>query len=737
MARHYTAKNAKSPSRRELLAIAGDASSYHDFGKLDDGFQETLRTNRCSPNHVRHEDAGVVMLAQYGALEAAGLVSAHHRGLPRYIKEQLPPRLGQAVSKKLSLSAFRIFEHPQTVIATDTHLQEYLRRHESTVGSWRGGAEDGLSKCSGFTRRVLLSCLVDADHSDTARHYGQAASEPKIDTRWTERLNALDQYVSGLKPTHPVVGEAARVRQEIREKLYFACRESDTVHPLRSCDAVVGSGKTTAIMAHLLKVADAKKLRHIFVVLPYTNIIRQSVEVYRKALCLEGEVPEEIVAEHHHLAAFKDLDLRYLTTLWRAPIIVTTAVQFFETLAANHTGLLRKLHELPGSAVFLDEAHAVLPAELWPVCWNWLGEWASQWNGHLVLASGSLPEFWKLDEFRVITERRDAATTPTTPVADVRPLAEDLRAKMRDTEHARVRFASKDIPLGEEELMEWIESSPGPRLVIVNTVQSAAVLAKKMQLRDKQAILHLSTALAPIHRGSIIERVKELLCNQREWTLVATSMVEAGLDFSFATGFRQRSSTSSLIQIGGRVNRGADKGDSCFVWDFDFCDTETFPNNPSLKGSRRALGELFERKFISPEQSPDLQHVCLEALRMEFKPGHQAEALLRVMREWEMDYPEVAQLCRVINSDTRMVLIDRGLMAPIREGRKLPRNELIQRSVQMYPYKIRNLGLERVVEASEELFVLPKGWEYDPECFGYMAGWFEQQESRIVGGYFV
>lgn len=737
MLRHYKPVNERSPSRRELLTISGDAASHHDFGKLDDGFQATLRMNRQSPNHVRHEDAGVVMLAQYGAMEAAGLVSAHHRGLPKYLKEQLRPRLGQAPSKKLSVSAFRIHEHPQTIIATDIHLSEYALRHESAVGSWRGGIEDGLSKCSGFTRRILLSCLVDADHSDTAQHYGQAAAESKVETRWAERLAALDRYVSGLKPAKPAAGEAAQLRQEIREELYRACRESDISHPLRSCDAVVGSGKTTAIMAHLLKVAAAKKLRHVFVVLPYTNIIRQSVEVYRKALCLEGEAPEEIVAEHHHLAAFKDLDLRYLTTLWRAPIIVTTAVQFFETLAANHTGMLRKLHELPGSAVFLDEAHAALPAELWPACWNWLTEWATQWNGHLVLASGSLPEFWKLDEFRVIVEGRDADRPPKNPMADVRPLAESLRTKMRDTEHSRVRFASKDSQLGTEDLIDWIESSPGPRLVIVNTVQSAAVLAKKMQVRDKQAILHLSTALAPLHRGAIVERVKDWLRARKEWTLVATSMVEAGLDFSFATGFRQRSSTSSLIQTGGRVNRGADKGDECFVWDFDFNDTETFPNNPSLQGSRRALGELFERKFISSTQSPNLQHVCLEALRMEFRPGHQAEALMRVKREREMDYPEVARLCRVIDSDTRLVLIDRGLLVPIREGRKLPYKDMIQRSVQMYPHKIENLGLERVVEASEDLFVLPEGWKYDADCFGYMAGWFEQQKARIAGGYFV
>lgn len=735
--RYYARGDERSPSRRELLAIAGDAASHHDFGKLDEGFQETLRTNRYSPNHVRHEDAGAVLLARYGAMEAAGLVSAHHRGLPKYLKVQLPPRPGQAASRKLDISAFRIHEHPPTIAATNSNLAAYADRHESVLGRWRGGTEDGLSKCSGLARRLLLSCLVDADHSDTARHYGTAPVEPAVAPRWAERLEALDCYVRGLNRTTVERGEAARLRQEIRDELYVACRGAETTHPLRSCDAVVGSGKTTAIMAHLLRVATERKLRHIFVVLPYTNIIRQSVEIYRTALCLEGENAEEVVAEHHHQATFKDLDLRHLTTLWRAPIIVTTAVQFFETLASNHTGKLRKLHELPGSAVFLDEAHAALPTELWPVCWNWLTEWTSQWNGHLVLASGSLPEFWTLDEFRVIAEGKTLDREPRQPVADVRPLAKLLRSKTQQSEQLRIRYASKEAPLSTDDFIQFIERSPGPRLVIVNTVQSAAVLAKMIQERNKQKVLHLSTALAPIHRSIVVERVKEMLKHAEDWTLVATSMVEAGLDFSFATGFRQRSSASSLIQTGGRVNRSADKNGDCFVWDFDLSDMDTFPNNPALQGARRALGELFDSGLISSDQSPNLQRICLEAMKMEFRVAHQLDALARVKLEKDWDYPSVADQCRVIDSDTRLVLIDRGLLGPIREGRRLRNSELIRRSVQMYHSKIVKLGLEPILESSEEIFVLPDGWAYDPDCFGYMAGWFDLQESRIPDGYFV
>lgn len=736
MLRHYAPVAQRKPTLRELLEIIGDASSFHDFGKLDPGFQETLRHNHYSRNHIRHEDAGVVKLAQHGAMEAAGLVSAHHQGLVRYEFERERPRLGQTPTRKLSLTPFRI-DDAATQEATRLRMPDYVHDHESLLGSKQSKDDDGLSRCGGLARRLLLSCLVDSDHSDTARHYGNESDHERIAPRWADRLASLDKHVAELrKKNSGTKTDATKLRQEIRDELYEKCRDAETAHRLRSCDAVVGSGKTTAVMAHLLKVAAERKLRHIIVVLPYTNIIRQSVEVYRKALCLDGEDPALVVAEHHHQAEFKDMDLRHLTALWRAPIIVTTAVQFFETLAARHTGKLRKLHELPGSAVFLDEAHAALPAELWPQCWNWLMEWTNDWNGHLVLGSGSLAEFWRMPEFRSITEG-SVEREPHNPEPDVRPLSDSLREKSASAEHQRIKFKTRSEALSGEKLIELVEESPGPRLVIVNTVQSAAVLAKHMKDSGKQDVLHLSTALAPVHRAIVIDRIKALLRYRSDWTLVATSMVEAGLDFSFATGFRQRCSAASLIQIGGRINRGAERGDGCVAWDFDFADTGTFPDNRALELSKRALGVLFDKGTITAEAPADLGRICLSAMKMEFKTGTQIKALEPVRAEKEFDYPKVAELCRVIQSDTRTVLVDRELAAKVRMGIPVPSSEIVRYSVQVYPHKIANLGFEPVISGNEELYVLPESWTYDPECYGYMAEWLAMQEGRIAGGYFI
>ena len=733
MLQHYTPA-ASWPDAASMLEIIRTAARFHDLGKLDHGFQKTLETNHKSDEHIRHEDAGVAWLLAHGADEAAGLVSAHHQGLVRYFLEVADDR--PVATGRLDGIAFRIKED-RTSRATAASLESYLKGHEDHYGPRTVEPQQHQNKLTGLSRRLLLSCLVDADHSDTAAHYGNEPTVAPPLPRWEERLTKLDEYVDKLPRANPKKATPQEMeRQRIRDELYRLCRTADPEPRLRSCDAVVGSGKTTALMAHLLNVAVTRNLRHIIVVLPYTNIIRQSVEVYRKALCLDGENPEEIVAEHHHQADFKSLDTRYLTTLWQAPIIVTTAVQFFETLASNNTSRLRKLHELPGSAVCLDEAHAALPASLWPVCWNWLAQWTRRWSGHVILASGSLPAIWGMDEFRSICEGKDSGIAPRLSAATIEPISSSLTAQAEEAEHKRVKFITEAKKLSADELIERISRSVGPRLVVVNTVQSAALLAEKIRDRGQMRVLHLSTALAPTHRAIIIERIKALLKYQSDWVLVATSLVEAGMDFSFASGFRQRASTASLIQLGGRVNRGANRGDDCTVMDFDFTDVQTYPDNPSLKPSKEALEHLFANGRIGPDKPCNLGDICLAAMEAEFRAGTQQTALDLVKTERECDYPKVSQECRVIQTETRTVIVDPSIIARLKAYERVPSIEVVRHSVQMFNAKIEKFGLSPVTSESD-LFYLPESWNYDPDFLGYMAEIVKQSKAAIPGGFFL
>ncbi len=698
--------------REAFAEWIGAAATCHDLGKLDDANQAVLRRKSRESLPVPHEDAGVAALDRLGQRESVVLVAGHHAGL-------------FGLRTELSKQG-REFRRLDVVKRTGERLDHYLDLHRMSGCSLPYHAEPKVLHVCGFTRRIALSCLVDADHGNTAEHYGEDVSRPLPDPRWAERSVALQRYVDRL----PVGGtERERRRNELRRQVFETCRDAPLEPRIRACDSPVGSGKTTAVMAHLLRVAADRKLRHIFVVLPYTNIISQAVEVYRNALVLEGERPEEIVAEHHHRADFEETDLRQYAALWRAPIIVTTAVQFFETLGSHNPSRLRKLHELPGSAVFVDEMHAAIPSHLWPQMWRWLETWTRDWGGHLIMASGSLARFWDVPEYRELIE-----VDPTRSVAAVPNLVsdEELKSKLRKAEGRRITYSRRpeDAPaLDCSGLIDFLKERKGPRLLIVNTVQTAAVVARSMREKGHD-VLHLSTALAPAHRDLVVGRIKQRLRDGVEdWTLVATSCVEAGMDFSFRSGFRERASTASLIQVGGRVSRG-DEHDDAEVWDLLLRDDQ-FRSNSAVEVARNAVGRFSEDE-LNRLPPADL---ATQAMRREWTAGAGDKARHLVKAEREMEYPEVANRCRVIEADTVTVVIDPGVAQAVRRHKKVSKLELLHYSVQIWARKIKELGLEPIGRADDLYeWIHP----YDPDFLGYMAGVLQLQrfvsdpEARIL-----
>jgi hypothetical protein len=474
------------------------AALYHDLGKLAPENQQVLKSSNRESLPLHHWDAGVAAL-QSGGLSlaenlAALFVYSHHIGL-----QSLPDENAKGkgnVFRDISLCQ----EGKSVKEIIDKGLPDYLEGHKSVLtelpemekSEWQGVVPTPLFM------RMALSCLVDADHTDTASHYNNAVPEGKLLLQPEKRLALLDDYVAGLAKKASEDSERNKLRQEI----YDSCRNASASDKgFITCDSPVGTGKTTAVMAHLLNVAKTKKLRRIFVVLPFTNIIDQSVDIYR-SLVLTGESPEKAVAAHHHKAEFEDLSSRVFSFLWNAPITVTTAVQFFETLASNHPASLRKLHQLSGSAIFIDEAHAALPAPLWAQALKWLQELVNDWGCYIVLASGSLNRFWELEEFS------------NPPVKNIPELVDDtVRKSALESESIRINYVKKDKRLNAGEICDWIKELQGPRLIILNTVHSAASVAKMLfeSYGDKRLgfVEHLSTALAPIHRKTILERIKK------------------------------------------------------------------------------------------------------------------------------------------------------------------------------------------------------------------------------------
>jgi CRISPR-associated endonuclease/helicase Cas3 len=697
----------------ELLDALDAAAAFHDLGKLDIENQRALRSGRDARMPWDHIDAGVAHLGQAGNWMAAWLVRAHHApGLPCWARHFDPDGLGPRL-RGLRHDDSDPKKQQRQREQTDALLARYLAEHEAAVGVLQPGK---MPARHGVTMRLALSCLVDADHTDTA-FFDTGYELPKpLSPRWKERLGRLDAYVAALASS----GSAERDRN--RSEFYATCRNAGIDARIVACEGPVGLGKTTAVTAHLLRRAIRDGLRHFVVVAPYTNIITQTAKVLRQALTLEGEAPEEVVVEHHHRADFASRADRDLAVLWRAPVIVTTAVQLFETLASNHPGELRKLHEVPGSAIFIDEAHAALPAHLWPQNWRWLRELAERWGCCVVLASGSLARFW---------ENNDIIADPVT-LPEL--LAPRLAKKVFQAERRRVSYESCARPIESVgELVTRITSSPGPRLAILNTVQSAAVVAEAFRRSDHD-VIHLSTALCPRDRDVVIRRIFERLDRRgtADWTLIATSCVEAGVDFSFRTGFRERFSTASLVQVGGRINRHGElssEGGGRII-DFLIETGEGITSNPTARHSREVLRRQFtDGLFGRADRTP--AELVTEAIADEIRVrGGLGRDALREAEE-ERDYPAVAENGRVICTDTRLVVIDPLLREELEQRKPVDFRKLLSLSVQIWATKLDALHLP-ALPSRREIYAWP--YEYDPDMLGYMAGILKLRDFIEKGG---
>lgn len=365
----------------EFIQIVSNAAIWHDLGKLNSQNQFLLNgTTQGRKLPINHIDAGTAHLLNQEkdiAFWAALVVYSHHKGLPNLSEEECKEE-----------DFCRDLEVRKSV---DAELEELEKIHLKLLKDRLSFeiADRQLQKTDAVFMRMALSCLADADHTDTAEHYGTFIGNDEILLKPKERLEKLDEYISAL--------EHSDERGSLRQEMYYNCRNSEIVSGFVSCSSPVGSGKTTAVMAYLLNSAIKNKSIRIFVVLPYTNIIKQSVEIYRKALVLDGENPEEVVAEIHHRADYQNKELRKFSALWKAPIVVTTAAAFFETLASNMPSALRRLHNLANSEIFIDEAHCALPLRLIPLTWRWMNIFQNDWKCNWVLASGTSLRFWEID----------------------------------------------------------------------------------------------------------------------------------------------------------------------------------------------------------------------------------------------------------------------------------------------------------------------------------------------------
>ncbi len=511
------------------------AGRWHDLGKYSAAFQAYLEKENGFEAHleqykgrVDHATAGAQhadeLVKPWGRL-LAYVIAGHHAGLADASgsRSSLEGRLGKSIEPYGAAP-------PQVLDAG-----EPLNLPPLAID--RGEERRAAFQVALFTR-MLFSCLVDADFLATEAFMAAArsADRPTNDVRLQSLLGLLDWQLDSLSATSAPTDVNKR-----RAEVLAACRTASDCPPgLFSLTVPTGGGKTLASLAFALKHATTHGFNRVIYAIPFTSIIDQTASVFRRVL---GDLGEGVVLEHHSNldpeAEHETARSRLAAENWDAPLVVTTNVQLFESLFAARTSRCRKLHNLVGSVIILDEAQT-LPVELLKPCLAVLRELVADYRCSIVLCTATQPALTERDGFPIGLEH----------VREIIPKPQQLYVQMQ-----RVRVRQLGA-MSDAELIERFDEQPS-FLCIVNTKAHASTLYRllKEQANERHGLFHLSTLMCGEHRTQVIAEIRQRLQNEQPCRVVSTQLIESGVDVDFPVVYRAMTGLDSIAQAAGRCNR--------------------------------------------------------------------------------------------------------------------------------------------------------------------------------------
>lgn len=521
------------------------AGLLHDLGKYTRPFQNRLNGSNETVDHSTAGAAHVIALTKkatddwYMAQLIAYGILGHHAGLPDRIRES-------GFDERIKRF------HEDTKRAIDPVWRDELKPDSSNLfpPGFQTSPEHNKFQIS-FMARMIFSCLVDADFKDTEAFYCTIENSQK-NRDWTALANLLpslldkfDSYMAGLG------GEATNLNT-LRSEILSHVRSKALEKPgLFTLTVPTGGGKTLASLGFALDHAKVHGHRRIIYAIPFTSIIDQTAQVFRDVL----GGGDEIVLEHH--SAIDEEKLRDRTNMtsrdklklamedWAAPVVVTTNVQFFESLFAARPSRARKLHNIANSVIILDEAQTI-PRPLLIPCMRVLDELALNYGCTIVLCTATQPA---LDE-----EKLEGGL----PLKG-RELAPDPVYLSNVLRRADIKRA------GEMTNTDLIEALRGhtQALVIVNSRKHAYELYQDAVAGKLEGVIHLTTRQCAAHRRIILKDVRQRLKRSgAPCRVIATSLIEAGVDVDFPRVWRAEAGFDQIIQAAGRCNREG-KRDRC------------------------------------------------------------------------------------------------------------------------------------------------------------------------------
>lgn len=580
---HSVAEVAEQNSRyfnaNKLSYLAG---LFHDLGKYTPEFQDRLEG---SPNKVDHATAGAKVAAEILPPPWSNLIAyaiaGHHAGLAngsgegdrrRVLKERLNLQFGrelplldnEAWKSELVIPSIESLS-PQISPNPDVDLQGFQYA---------------------FLIRMIFSCLVDADFIDTDKFYKNLEGKPLLRGGYPQlaelKLRLDDALAEMIKKSDP----AKKVNQLRKEILDNARLKAQLPPGLFTLTVPTGGGKTLSSMAFALDHALAHDFRRVIYVIPFTSIIEQNAKVFRDAF---GDLGDSAVLEHH--SNFDDRKvankegaeetsdkLKLAMENWDMPVVVTTAVQFFESLFADRPSRCRKLHNITGSVIILDEAQTLPLKFLRPVMAA-IDELARNYRCSVVICTATQPALREPDFEKGFKDVREIAPDPDR-------LFEEL--SLVNVSHLG--------ELSDDELVSRIQANE-QILTVVNNRRHAQSLFQTLKDQQTEGVFHLTTLMCAAHRSETLEIIRDRLKpeNALPCRVISTSLIEAGVDVDFPCVMRAEAGLDSIAQAAGRCNRERlrEKSES-HVWIFKSPDWRI---PPELEGLAAGMRSVLRRGF--------------------------------------------------------------------------------------------------------------------------------------------
>lgn len=458
----------------------------------------------------------------------------------------------------------------------------------------------------GLFIKYLFSCLVDADRLDAYLFEINDAytSQPN---NWDELINVFEENISRF----PSAEKIGSIRKSVSDKCKSAADKETGIYQLL---VPTGGGKTFSSFRFAIHHCKKYGKKRIIYVIPYLAIIEQTAANLSDILNLPKE--NNVIFEHHsNIIEAEDersSDIRKLTSArWDSPIVITTMVQFLESVMSSKSGKLRKFASMADSVIIFDEIQSM------PInaihCFNETVTFLSKiLNSTIILCSATQPTLES-------TQRKNLLLQDDAKLID-------CVADFKDIKRVTVSVESeKDWDDASEFILERAHEN-GNCLFIGNTKKSALEIFNRLKIETEDfKILHLSTSMYPVHRAEIMSNVKNLIKNNEKVICVSTQLIEAGVDISFSCVVRAMSGLDSIAQAAGRCNRNGESDATKTVYTFPLKD-ENLDKLIDLKSGK----EITEQIIRGKDDDSDLLD---ERIMVEFYQRYFAG------KDSQMDYP--------------------------------------------------------------------------------------------------